>query len=57
MVSFFAVGFVLQQALAKRRPATAELRRKVGRGRNEIERHALKAQRGDYGKLEVIPFK
>ena len=59
--SFFAAGLFLQQALSKRikRGAMLNVRGRRGTEREdlEIERYALKAQRGDYGKLEVIPFK
>jgi len=57
--SFFAAGFFLRQILTKQRPVTGKRSRQGARRRSdiEIERYALKAQRGDYGKLEVIPFK
>jgi hypothetical protein len=59
--SFFAASLVLQQALSKRikRGAVLNVRGPQGTEREdlEIERYALKVQRGDYGKLEVIPFK
>lgn len=48
-------GFLLRQVLngtAVARPA-----REAGRDEIELERYALKAQRGDFGKLEVIAFK
>lgn len=59
LASFFVAGFVLQQALVNRRRQFSRLRRPVARETNdiELERYALKAQLGDYGKLEVIPFK
>ena len=59
--SCFAAGLFLQQALTGRmkRGAQLNVRRRVGTEREdlEIERYALKVQRGDYGKLEFIPFK
>ena len=57
--SFCLAGYLLQQALLKRVALLATSRHRIVRGRNEIEleRYALKAQRGDFGKLEVIPFK
>ena len=57
--SFCLAGYLLQQARVKRVALVATSRHRRERGRNEIEleRYALKAQRGDYGKLEVIPFK
>jgi hypothetical protein len=53
LASCYAAGLVLQQLLQRsgrpdQRPGRAEL---------ALERYALKAQRGDYGKLEVIAFR
>lgn len=59
--SFFAAGLLFQQALSKRVRRDALLngtgQRDIEREDLEIERYALKVQRGDYGKLEVIAFK
>jgi hypothetical protein len=51
-------GLVLQQA-RKRAAVPADVRESEARKRKEIEfeRRALKAQRGDYGPLEVIAFR
>jgi hypothetical protein len=56
VASCLVLGFVLQQTLTRRGMHKRELN---GKDRNEIEleRYALKAQRGDYGNLEVIAFK
>ena len=56
--SFFALGLLIQQIL-KKQPLSSQ-QRKLGVGeRNELEleRYAMKAQRGDFGKIEVIPFR
>lgn len=52
------LAFLLQQALLKQGIGRT-LSKKGGRSRKdiELERYALKLQRGDYGKMEVIPFK
>ena len=59
--SLFAAGLFMQQALRKRikRGGKYNMRgpKSAEREDLEIERYALKVQRGDYGKLEVIPFK
>jgi hypothetical protein len=54
--SCLVLGFALQQTMSRRGAHRREL---AGKDRNEIdlERYALKAQRGDYGNLEVIAFK
>lgn len=59
LATCFAAGVVLQQVLIRRRPELFRLGNARNRDRNEIEleRYAMKAQLGDYGKLEVIPFK
>lgn len=56
--SFFVLGFMIQQIL-KQRPLSSPMRNLGVGERNELEleRYALKAQRGDYGKIEVIPFR
>lgn len=58
LASLLVAGIVLRQALQVPEAPSAR-RGKEPRGRRdmEFERRALKAQRGDYGKLEVIPFK
>lgn len=55
LASLLAAGLVLQQALARR----GQPPRLSGRNRQELEleRYAMKAQRGDFGRLQVIPFK
>ncbi len=57
LASFFAAGFALQQTAA--RPPGPKGRGRSLRQREELEfeRLAMKAQRGDYGRLEVIAFK
>jgi len=52
-------GYLLKLAPVKRVPLVAVSCYPSMRERSEIEleRYALKAQRGDFGKLEVIPFK
>lgn len=59
MASCFAAGLLLKLALTDRQPRASSSRARDGRQRadKEIERYALKAQRGDFGKLEVIAFK
>lgn len=59
MASCFAAGLLLKLALTDRRSKATGSRGRGGRDNEdkEIKRYALKAQRGDYGKLEVIPFK
>ncbi|QXE86327.1 hypothetical protein KP003_18525 [Geomonas nitrogeniifigens] len=58
LASLLVGGMVLQRALS-RAGAAGGGEREAARKRREIEfeRRALKAQRGDYGKLEVIAFK
>ncbi|MBJ6751815.1 hypothetical protein [Geomonas anaerohicana] len=56
LASLLVGGLVLQRALANaagREPAEVARQRRE----REFERRALKAQRGDYGHLEVIAFK
>lgn len=56
VASCLAAGFVLQQVVLG--GSSPRLRRLDQQRRDtELERYALKAQRGDYGKLEVIPFR
>ncbi|GFO58201.1 hypothetical protein GMST_05260 [Geomonas silvestris] len=55
--SFYAAGLVLQRALLRKLGQEGEGGSGKKRSNTEIERYALKAQRGDYGKLEVIAFK
>lgn len=56
VASNFVLAFLLQQALMKQRQGTSAPN---GRSKEdiELERYALKAERGDYGKLDVIAFK
>lgn len=58
LASFLAGGFVLQRALS-RVGATGAQERLEEKKRREIafERRAMKSQRGDYGRLDVIAFK
>jgi hypothetical protein len=58
LASLCAAGFLLRQTITKR-PAGPRWRLLTARQRKEIEfeRSVLKAQRGDYGNLEVIAFK
>ncbi|TSK04628.1 MAG: hypothetical protein FPO08_20180 [Geobacter sp.] len=58
LASILAGGFVLQQALS-RVGATGAQERLDERKKREIafERRTMKAQRGDYGRLDVIAFK
>lgn len=58
LASLLAGGFVLQQALS--RVGATDAREELDeKKRREIafERRAMKAQRGDYGRLDVIAFK
>lgn len=55
IASCLAAGAVLQQVVLGRGSRLQRLDEQ--RKDTELERYALKAQRGDYGKLEVIPFK
>ena len=52
--SLFALGLAAQQII-KRKPLP--LLGEDEKKELELERYALKAQRGDFGKLEVIPFR
>lgn len=56
IASNFVLVFLLQQALLKHRHGKDSA---GGRSREdvELERYALKVERGDYGKLDVIAFK
>lgn len=45
-------GFALQKVLAVWRPRPHKRKEDI-----ELERYALRLERGDYGKFEVIPFK
>jgi hypothetical protein len=56
VASCLVLGFALQQTLTRHGAQKRELK---GKDRNEIEleRYALKLQRGDYGNLDVIAFK
>ncbi|ACH40861.1 hypothetical protein Gbem_3869 [Citrifermentans bemidjiense Bem] len=58
LASLCAAGFLLRQTITKR-PTVPRWRLLTARERREIEfeRSVLKAQRGDYGNLEVIAFK
>ncbi|BCG49011.1 hypothetical protein GEOBRER4_n3907 [Citrifermentans bremense] len=58
LASLCAAGFLLRHTMAKR-PQAPKWRLLKDRERKEIEfeRSVLKAQRGDYGNLEVIAFK
>jgi len=51
--SFCAAGLLLQRTLLRK----VDKGERGDSGRVDLERYALKAQRGDYGKLQVIPFK
>lgn len=55
----WGAGLLAQLALTRwaRRSRNAQLPRDRHRDETALERYALKAQRGDYGKLEVIAFK
>lgn len=57
--SLLLTGFVARNAFLGGSPPVPVLRRFGMRGKDEldVERYAAKAQRGDYGKLEVIPFR
>jgi hypothetical protein len=57
--SLFALGLLFQQILQERQPLSPPLRNLGVGERNELEleRYAMKVQRGDYGKIEVIPFR
>ena len=55
LAALFVGGFVLQQRMA--RLGATEAKRKREAREIEFERRTLKAQRGDYGKLDVIAFK
>ena len=56
--SLCVVGFLYQQGLREEIPSSPLSRLGVREKKDiELERYALKAQRGDYGKLEVIPFR
>ena len=59
MASVFLMGFLFRQALMKRPPRASSLNTLPARKNDdaELELYALKAQKGDYGKLEVIPFR
>lgn len=58
LASLCAAGFLLRQTMT-RRPTSPRWHRLTAGERKEIEfeRSVLKAQRGDYGNLEVIAFK
>lgn len=51
LASFLGVAFIVQQVLENRRIDRHDP------NEIEFERRALKLERGDFGKLEVIPFK
>lgn len=57
--SLCVTGFLYQQGLKEQISPNLSLNHLGVRERKELEleRYALKAQRGDYGKLEVIPFR
>jgi hypothetical protein len=55
--SFLAAGFLFRQVFKKRGPNHNARQRTPGKDEVALERYALKAQRGDFGKLEVIAFK
>jgi len=56
--SLCVAGFLYQQGLKEEIPASPLSRLGMRERKDiELERYALKAQRGDYGKLEVIPFR
>lgn len=58
LASLCAAGFVLRQAANRRtHPSGRQPQGKREREEIEFERRVLKAQRGDYGRLEMIPFK
>lgn len=56
--SFFVFALLIQQIL-KKQPLSPALRNLGVGDKNELEleRYAMKAQRGDFGKIEVIPFR
>lgn len=58
LASLLAGGFVLQQALSRVGGSDAQEEQEQ-RSQRELafERRAMKAQRGDYGRLDVIAFK
>lgn len=58
LASLLAGGFVLQQALSRVGATDAQESLEEKRRREiAFERRAVKAQRGDYGRLDVIAFK
>lgn len=56
LASLLVTGLALQQAVAKRSDPKKRLKEKRAL-ELELERYAVKAQLGDYGKLAVIAFK
>lgn len=54
LASLLVTGLALQQAVTKH---SATKKRQTEKMALELERFAVKAQRGDYGKLAVIAFK
>lgn len=55
--SNLALVFLLQQVFFKQHRGSLHGNENRDRKEIEMERYALKAQRGDYGKMEVIPFR
>jgi hypothetical protein len=59
LASFLAAGLAAQQVF--NRIGGGDFRGRMPKEREKtdlsIERYALKAQKGDYGKMEVIPFR
>lgn len=51
LASILGIAFIVQQALEYRRIS------RLDANETELERRALKLERGDFGKLEVIPFR
>ena len=56
LASLTIIGFLAQEALIGSRAAKS-LPSPAHPEEIELERYALKAERGDFGKLEVIPFR
>lgn len=55
--SLFLAGLLLKSAMRGVSIPTPHLRPARDQNDIDVERYALKAERGDYGHLEVIPFR
>lgn len=55
--ALFVGGFLLNAYRVGRRQPELEAKNVRDPFNTDVERYALKAERGDYGHLEVIPFK